>query len=196
MADQVTRGNKGTSSNDTLRSLSEKAAAAGSDLKSKANALASSSAEQVKGQAAELSDEAKNVADQAGEKLKEAVSERKVAGADYVGGIAEAMRRAGREFDQDLPIAGKYIRKAASQVEDVADSIRTGDMGDLVRNAQSFARRQPTAFVAIAALAGFAAVRFLKSSSSESSAGTSSRRTEGSRSRNNEEAGYRDEFRS
>jgi len=195
MVDQVTEGNKGTSSNDTLRSLSEKAAAAGSDLKSKATEFASASAEQMKGQAAEFSDKAKDVADQASEKLKEAVGERKVAGADYVGGIAEAMRRAGREFDHELPIAGKYIRKAASQVEDVADSIRTGDVGDLVRNAQSFARRQPTAFVAIAALAGFAAVRFLKSSSSDS-AGMSSRRTsDGSRSRNNAEAGYRDEFR-
>jgi ElaB/YqjD/DUF883 family membrane-anchored ribosome-binding protein len=194
MADQKTRGNS-TTSNDTLRNLTEKATAAGSDLKSKASELASSSAEQMKGQAAEFSDKAKDVADQAGEKLKEAVAERKTAGADYVGGIAEAMRRAGREFDQELPIAGKYMRKAASQVEDVADSIRSGDVGDLVRNAQAFARRQPTAFVAIAALAGFAAVRFLKSSS-DSAAASSRRTSEGSRSRHNEEAGYRDEFRS
>jgi ElaB/YqjD/DUF883 family membrane-anchored ribosome-binding protein len=194
MVDQVTRGSKETSPNNTLRSLSEKAAAAGGDLKSKASELASSSADQVKGQAADLSDKARDVADQAGRKLEEAVSERKVAGADYVGSLAEAIRRAGREFDQELPIAGKYIRKAASQVEDVADTIRTGDVRDLVRNAQSFARRQPTAFVAIAAIAGFAAVRFLKSSSDP--VGSSSRSTEGSRSRSNEEAGYRDEFRS
>jgi hypothetical protein len=40
-----------------------------------------------------------------------------------------AFRRPGREFDQDLPIASKYLRKAASQVEDVADSIRSGDVG-------------------------------------------------------------------
>jgi hypothetical protein len=195
MADQVTHGNKGTPSKDTLRTISEKAANAGGDLKSKASEFASSSAEQMKGQAADFSGKAKDVADQAGEKLSEAVSKRKVAGADYVGGVAEAMRRAGREFDQELPIAGKYIRKAASQVEDVADSIRTGDVGDLVRNAQSFARRQPTAFVAIAALAGFAAVRFLKSSTSDS-AGTSTGIADGGSRLNNEEAGYRDEFRS
>jgi len=193
MVDQVTRGET-TSSNETLRSLTEKATAAGSDLKSKVTELASSSAEQIKGQAAGLSDKAKDVADQAGDKLKEAVAERKVAGADYVGGIAEAMRRAGREFDEELPIAGKYIRKAAAQVDDVADSIRTGDAGDLVRNAQSFARRQPSAFVAIAALAGFAAVRFLKSSSSDSVGTVSRSTTSGGRSRQNEEAGYRDEF--
>jgi len=188
MVDQVTRGEI-PSSNETLRSLTEKATAAGNDLKSKATELASSSAEQIKGQAAEFSEKAKDVADQAGDKLREAVAERKVAGADYVGGIAEAMRRAGREFDQDLPVAGKYIRKAAAQVDDVADSIRTGDVGDLVRNAQSFARRQPTAFVAMAALGGFVAVRFLKSTSSDSIGKASPSTNKGSRSRQNEEAG-------
>ena len=78
------------------------------------------------------------------------------------------MRRASREFDQDLPIAGAYIRKAASQVEYVSDSIRTGDFNDILRNAKSFAQRQPTAFLGLAALAGFAVVRFLKSSSKTS----------------------------
>ena len=72
-----------------------------------------------------------------------------------------------------------------------ADSIRSGDFNDLVRNTQSFARRQPTAFLGIAALAGFAAVRFLKSSSdtpTESSVdGTASRRR-------TSQTGYRDEF--
>jgi len=74
------------------------------------------------------------------------------------------MRRAAREFDNDLPIAGSYIRKAASQIEGVSDSIKNGDFNDLVRGAQQFARRQPTAFLGIAVLAGFGLVRFLKSS--------------------------------
>ena len=124
------------------------------DFKAKAGEFAGASADRLKDQASNFADTAKDVADQAGDKLKEAVTERKTAGADYVGNLAEAMRRAGREFDNELPIAGKYIRKAASQVETVADSIRTGDFNDLVRNARSFARRQPTAFLGIAALAG------------------------------------------
>jgi len=74
------------------------------------------------------------------------------------------MRRAAREFDSDLPIAGKYIRKAAAQVENVSDSIKTGDFNDLIESAKTFARRQPTAFLGLATLAGFAVVRFLKSS--------------------------------
>jgi hypothetical protein len=74
------------------------------------------------------------------------------------------MRRAAREFDSELPIAGTYIRKAASQVEMVSDSIRNGNFNDLISGAQSFARRQPTAFLGMAVLAGFGLVRFLKSS--------------------------------
>jgi len=192
MVDQVdqdvgSRQGSSASSNDTLRSLSEQAAAAGRDLKAKAGELAGTSADRLKDQAANFADTAKDVADQAGDKLKEAVTERKTAGADYVGSLAEAMRRAGREFDNELPIAGKYIRKAASQVESVADSIRTGDFNDLMRNARAFARRQPTAFLGIAALAGFAAVRFLKSSSSDTGRSSSSPGTA--------EAGYRDDYR-
>jgi hypothetical protein len=57
----------------------------------------------------------------------------------YVGSLADSMRPAAREFDADLPIAWPYIRKAASQVEGVSDTIRTGSFNDLVRNAQSFA---------------------------------------------------------
>jgi hypothetical protein len=60
------------------------------------------------------------------------------------------------------------MRKAAFQVESVSDSIKNGNFNDLVSSAQSFARRQPTAFLGIAVLAGFAAVRFLKSTAETS----------------------------
>jgi ElaB/YqjD/DUF883 family membrane-anchored ribosome-binding protein len=184
-----TREGGSASSNDTLRGLSQQAVAAGRDLKAKAGEFAGSSADKLKDQASNLADNAKDVAEQAGEKLKEAVTERKVAGADYVGDLAETIRRAGRELDNDLPIAGKYIRKAASHVDNVAESIRTGDFNDLMKTAQSFARRQPTAFLGLAALAGFAAVRFFKSSSSSSEVDRSSSNAGAN------QAGYRDEFR-
>ena len=111
------------------------------------------------------------------------------------------MRRAAREFDHDLPIAGAYIRKAASQIEGVSDQIKTGNFSDLVRGAQSFARRQPTAFLGLAVLAGFGAVRFLKSSANSSDASSESdvvaaldlhqiKRAD----RYSDNRGYRDEF--
>lgn len=152
----------------TARSAADEARSTARDLKDKAADLASSSTEAIKDKASEFVDAAKDLGSQAADRVKETVEDQKSAGAQYVGGIAEAMRRAAREFDHDLPIAGTYMRMAASQVDTFSDSLRNGDINDLVRNAQDFARRQPTAFLGIAVLAGFGVVRFLKSSAEHS----------------------------
>ena len=195
MAEQTTLSGAGplggTTHGETLKSFSEQAMEAGREFKDKASDIAGASADKLKDQATEFASAAKDMAGQAADKIKEAVSDKKGAGADYVGSLAESIRRAGREFDNDLPIAGKYIRKAASQVENVADSIRSGDFNDLVRNTQSFARRQPTAFLGIAALAGFAVVRFLKSSSDTSTEPSVDRTA---RQAQTSQTGYRDEI--
>lgn len=164
------------------KSVTEQALSAGRDLKDKAIGMVGSSSEAIKDQASDFVDAAKDVASQATDKLKQTVDGQKTAGAEYVGSLADTMRRAAREFDSDLPIAGVYIRKAASQIEGVSDSIKTGNFQDLVRGAQSFARRQPTAFLGMAVLAGFGVVRFLKTSANDSE-GTAaeSRRTGGDR---------------
>lgn len=193
----------------TAKSVADQALAAGRDLKDKAKDMAGSSTDAIKDQASEFVDAAKDVASQATDKFKQAIDGQKTAGAEYVGSLADTIRRAAREFDGDLPIAGTYIRKAASHVENVADTIKTGNFNDLVRGAQSFARRQPTAFLGIAVLAGFGVVRFLKSSADDSGSGTTGSRQGGvfaenmaSRSQPNnasnrspaERKGYRDDF--
>lgn len=203
MAELIGTAHQGTASSESARakfddavastkSLSEQAMAAGRDFADKAKDMAESSTDTVKGQASDLVDAAKDVASQATEKLKDAVNDRRSSGAEYVGSLADTMRRAAREFDTDLPLAGSYIRKAASQMEGVSDHIRNGNLNDMVRTAQSFARRQPTAFLGLAVLAGFGAVRFLKSSSSDedSNPGVST----GSRTSSADNRGYRDDF--
>ena len=161
--------------------------------------VAGSSSEAIKEHASDFADAAKDVASEATDKLKQTVEGQKNAGADYVGSLAETIRRAAREFDSDLPVAGTYIRKAASQVEGVADTIRTGNFKDIVRRAQSFARRQPTAFLGMAVLAGFGVVRFLKSTASSDGTGYPQAGADrfgasmANRSRV-DNAGYRDEF--
>jgi len=176
----------------STKSLADQAMAAGQDLKEKAKDLADTSTDALKGHASNLVDAAKDVASQATDKLKDAVDDRKSSGAEYVGSLANTMRRAAREFDTDLPIAGTYIRKAAAQVEGVSDTIRTGNLSDLMRNAQSFARRQPTAFLGIAVLAGFGVVRFLKSSAEDNARSGTSATTAPSAEVN---LGYRHDFR-
>jgi len=167
MAEQTVRSGTGeTSHGETLRSFSEHAIEASRELIDKGADLAGGSGDRLKDRASDLANEGKELAETATETIKETVSDNRDAGAAYVSSLAQAIRRAGKEFDNELPLAGTYIRQAASQVENVAGSIRTGSFNDLIRNARAFAQRQPTAFVGIAALAGFAAVRFLKSSSS------------------------------
>ncbi len=119
---------------------------------------------EVKDQASNVAESAKDLASQAGEKLLSSVEQQKAAGADFATGVAGAMRRAANEFDKDVPQAAQYIRLAADQVGTVSDAFRRRDLNQLVADFQGFARRQPTAFLGAAVLAGFAAVRFLKTS--------------------------------
>jgi gas vesicle protein len=187
---------------DQVRSVADQALAASRDLKEKAAGLAGSSAEAIKGRASDAMDAAKDMASQASDKFKQTVDDQKNQGADYVGNLADTMRRAAREFDHDLPIAGAYIRKAASQIEGVSDQIKTGNFSDLVSGAQAFARRQPTAFLGLAVLAGFGAVRFLKSSANDSGASSEQPHQGGTGFAPNQAAnrsyadnrGYRDDF--
>src|ERR1700730_13284700 len=208
MADQTfkTTDQKGTGSPQgfekaatAAKSVTDQALSAGRDLKAKAADMAGSSSEANKDHASEFVDAAKDVASQAPDKLEQTVDGQKSAGADYVGSLADTIRRAAREFDGDLPIAGTYIREAASHGEGVADTIRAGNFKDLVRGAQSFARRQPTAFLGMAVLAGFGAVRFLKSSAESSEGGGSHVSGKDTFVRNAMQShadnkGYRDEF--
>ena len=180
------------------KSVTDQALSTSREIKDKAVGLAAASSETIKNQASEFVDAAKDVASEATDKLKQTVDSQKSAGADYVGSLAGTIRRAAKEFDGDLPIAGTYIRKAASQVEGVADTIRTGNFKDLVRGTQSFARRQPTAFLGMAVLAGFGVVRFLKSSANETEVSAphqaSGDRYSGTANRSHDSTGYRDEF--
>ena len=182
------------------KSIADEAVSVGRDVKDRAMGIASSSADAVKDHASDFVDATKDVASQATDKFKQTVDSQKTAGADYVGSLAGTIRRAAGEFDRDLPIAGTYIRKAASQVEGVADTIRTGNFSDLVRGAQTFARRQPTAFLGMAVLAGFGVVRFVKSTANEP-LGADFRRTGGDRYAGSvsdrsrgDDKGYCDEF--
>jgi hypothetical protein len=84
-------------------------------------------------------------------------------GADYIGSLAQATGRAAHEFEAELPQAAHYIRHASEQIQGVADIVRERDVRELVGEVQDFARRQPTLFFGGAVVLGFAALRFLKS---------------------------------
>jgi gas vesicle protein len=166
MNDTNSTGSKNGGLGAKVEGIVDQARDFGRDMKGQAGALTQSAADAVKTQAGNLQQSAKEVASDAGEKLRASVSEQKAAGADYVGNVANIIRRTAYEFDSDIPQAGHYIRKAAAQLENVSDAMRNRDMSEIVGNVQDFARKQPTAFLGAAVLLGFAAVRFLKSGSS------------------------------
>ena len=116
----------------------------------------------------------RGMASKAGEQIMDSAERQKAMGADYVDNIAEAVRRAAGEFDEQVPQAAHYIRYAADQMETMSDSFRRRDISQMMQDVQSFAHRQPTAFLGISFLAGFAAIRFLRSGSSGSGMSSSS----------------------
>lgn len=214
MADQIvknqTTGNgggrqpakpPGKQSQDTARDVAQdvhdmagEARDVGRDLKDRVAGLTESAADAARAKAEELSRTARGYVADAGEAIKERVEGQKEAGANYLGNIADAMRRASHELDNDMPVAGVYLRKAASRVEDFSDTVQHGDISDLARGLQDFARRQPTAFLGLAVLAGFGAVRFLKSSSGDGDVSQSAWSRSNARPGADDNKGYRDDF--
>jgi hypothetical protein len=173
----TTYGNTGSANNGpgaNAEGAVKQAKEFGRELKGQASELTQSATEAVKNQAGQLTEQAKEVASGAGEKLRATVVEQKAAGADYVGNVANIIRRTAYEFDSEIPQAGHYIRKAAAQLENISEAMRTKDMSQIVGNVQDFARKQPTAFFGAAVLLGFAAVRFLKSAPASTGTGTAS----------------------
>jgi hypothetical protein len=150
--------------------LADQAKTLGKDLKTKASELTDTVTRAAKDQAGEIGTAAKDMAADATGRVTSAMNERKSAGADYLGTVAQAVQRAAGEFDSGVPQAAQYIRHAAGQIEAVANAVRQRDMRELVGEVQEFARRQPTLFFGGAVILGFAALRFFKSSSPSGSA--------------------------
>lgn len=109
-----------------------------------------------------------------GAQAKETATQEAVARADQakervahkVQNVADAADAAAQQFDPTSPQA-QAVNRVADQVEELAAKLRTADVRDLADQATDFARRNPALFIGGAALAGFAAARFLKARAPE-----------------------------
>lgn len=82
-----------------------------------------------------------------------------------LGDMAGALRTAALEVEsRQQPTVAKLAQCAADGLERLSGTLRNKDLDGMVRDAESFARRQPLVFFGAALAAGFLAVRFLKSS--------------------------------
>jgi hypothetical protein len=94
-------------------------------------------------------------------------SEQQQAAAGSLGDFAGALRKSAEQLKSgEHQSAARFAQSAASGLEQLSGALRNRDLDALLRDAESFARRQPALFFGAAALAGFFAVRFLKSGSS------------------------------
>jgi hypothetical protein len=162
--------NTTTSSQD----LKDQATEAGAEMKQRAGDALKASTDMAREKIKEAADVAKDVASGTADRLQEQAGEQQRTGADFIGRLAGDIRNAARAFENDAPFAARSINSAAEYVDEAADKIRNGSLRDLVDGATDFARRQPAAFLGLSVLAGFAAVRFLKASGSQSSSPQSS----------------------
>jgi hypothetical protein len=111
-----------------------------------------------------------NQARAAQEGAKQMLGEQQSTLANGLGDLAQALRKAAREMgDGKQAQISRFAQTAADGLERVSGSLRSKDMGSLVQEVESFARRQPVAFFGAAVAAGFLAVRFLKSSNDRGS---------------------------
>ncbi|HEX5409649.1 MAG TPA: hypothetical protein VFW89_07775 [Gemmatimonadaceae bacterium] len=85
---------------------------------------------------------------------------------DTLSDVARALQSSAAHMrdEQHRDDTARYVDRAGQQVQRFADYIRTADPGDIADRTETFARRQPAAFLGGAFALGLAGARFLKSS--------------------------------
>jgi hypothetical protein len=86
---------------------------------------------------------------------------------NQVASVAADLRSVGGQLrrNETIGIAATYVDRGADLVEGCARYLQRADTERLIRDAEGVARSQPWAFAAGSMVAGFAAARFLKTSS-------------------------------
>jgi hypothetical protein len=119
----------------------------------------------VSGPAAEADD---GIIDRVKSRAAAQLSTQKDRATDGMGSVANAVRRSTQELrDQHHETVAEYVERAADQLDRFSSRLKDKDVGELMRDAQDLARRQPMLFIGSALVLGFAGARFLKSSSPE-----------------------------
>lgn len=126
-------------------------------------------AAEAKAQAREMGERAQHQAQRLGAEAKARgqtlVHEQQQALAEHVGGLAEALHHTAKHLEeQHRDMVAQYTGQAAQGLERFAHTLRERDLQAMVGQVEAFARRQPAVFIGSAALLGFLAARFLKSS--------------------------------
>jgi hypothetical protein len=132
------------------------------------------SVDSVKETARGLYDQAKSTAGQAfgtaTQRATEVLDEKKGTVAVGLTSVADSIKQVGENLsttDEPNPIAetaAKYSNSLAQQIENLSGYFERKDVREMMRDVETFARRNPAYFIGGAVALGFLAARFLKSS--------------------------------
>lgn len=99
------------------------------------------------------------------ETARSTITDQQHRAASGLGDFAGVLRNAARQLEGEKHASvGRLAESAADSLERLSGTLRAKDLNAMVRDAENFARNQPVAFLGAAVVAGFLAVRFLKSS--------------------------------
>ena len=164
----------GTASQAKAASADAKQAA--SDVADDAKKAASDAADTAKSAASDLAQtaksEAKDLAQQAKSQATEKADQAKGQAAGVLSGVASALHETSDSLrDQDQDAFAKYADQAANQLDQFTSAVRDRSVGELLDEAERFARRDPGLFLGGAFLLGIFGARFLKASDAGSQGG-------------------------
>ncbi len=121
----------------------------------------------AKGVASHLASDAKEAVGKLAEDAKSEIEKRITSGKDEaartVGGVAQVLRHSVEEMHGEGPLP-RLADQAADRIEQVAEYVQSRTIGDLVREVERFARREPAIFLGSSFIVGLLGGRFLKSS--------------------------------
>jgi len=122
----------------------------------------SNAAEDVRYKAEET---ASTLVDQAQQVASAQANSQMTRAASLLDGVAQSLYETSTSMREQQPQIASVADQAASRVEGFSSYLRDHDMNDVVRDAESYARREPLIFLGAAFAVGFIAARFLKASS-------------------------------
>lgn len=122
-----------------------------------------------------VTDFARHEATAATDKAKDAAADQKNLIAHKLGDVAKAMEKVAAELEggenRDI---GRLTRNLGENLRSASNSIQDRSLGEIAGMAEDFGRKQPLAFLGIAAIAGLAASRFITSSAPKTGRSTPS----------------------
>ena len=122
--------------------------------------------EKVQEGAEQVQQKAQELKGQAGGRIRQELDTRSTDAGTQLLSTAEAMRRTGRQLeDEGKEMPAKVANVVAERAERLGDYMTAANADRIVRDVESFARRQPWLVAIGTATVGFLASRFLKASS-------------------------------